>query len=54
MPRICMQSPTWRIPPLERHQKGVAVKLGATPDHCHLFDSDGQAFQRKIVEVLAA
>jgi multiple sugar transport system ATP-binding protein len=43
-----------RIPPLERHQKGVAVKLGATPDHCHLFDSDGQAFQRKIVEVLAA
>jgi multiple sugar transport system ATP-binding protein len=43
-----------RIPPLERHQKGAAVKLGATPDHCHLFDSDGQAVQRKIVEVLAA
>ncbi len=43
-----------RIPPLERHPKGVVVKLGATPDHCHLFDSNGLAFQRKIVEVLAA
>ncbi|HEY3599525.1 MAG TPA: sn-glycerol-3-phosphate ABC transporter ATP-binding protein UgpC [Paraburkholderia sp.] len=43
-----------RIPPLERHPKGNTLKLGATPDHCHLFDSDGQAFQRKIVEVLAA
>ncbi|HTH74018.1 MAG TPA: sn-glycerol-3-phosphate ABC transporter ATP-binding protein UgpC [Trinickia sp.] len=43
-----------RIPPLERHQKGKPVKLGATPEHCHLFDSDGLAFQRKIVEVLAA
>ena len=43
-----------RIPPLEKHTKGDAIKLGATPDHCHLFDSDGQAFQRKIVEVLAA
>ncbi|MPW16196.1 sn-glycerol-3-phosphate ABC transporter ATP-binding protein UgpC [Paraburkholderia sp. CNPSo 3157] len=43
-----------RIPPLERHEKGTTIRLGATPDHCHLFDSDGQAFQRKIVEVLAA
>jgi len=43
-----------RIPPLERHEKGATLRLGATPDHCHLFDSDGQAFQRKIVEVLAA
>ncbi len=43
-----------RIPPLERHEKGGTIRLGATPDHCHLFDSDGQAFQRKIVEVLAA
>ncbi|MEX3814067.1 ABC transporter ATP-binding protein [Paraburkholderia sp. BR13439] len=43
-----------RIPPLERHAKGNTQKLGATPEHCHLFDSDGKAFQRKIVEVLAA
>ncbi|EDT09803.1 TOBE domain protein [Paraburkholderia graminis C4D1M] len=43
-----------RIPPLERHAKGETQKLGATPEHCHLFDSDGKAFQRKIVEVLAA
>ncbi|MEX3930742.1 ABC transporter ATP-binding protein [Paraburkholderia phymatum] len=43
-----------RIPPLERHEKGATIRLGATPDHCHLFNSDGQAFQRKIVEVLAA
>jgi multiple sugar transport system ATP-binding protein len=43
-----------RIPPLERHTKGETQKLGATPEHCHLFDSAGKAFQRKIVEVLAA
>ncbi|WP_118179655.1 ABC transporter ATP-binding protein [Paraburkholderia phosphatilytica] len=43
-----------RIPPLEKHTKGETLKLGATPDHCHLFDSNGQAFERKIVEVLAA
>jgi multiple sugar transport system ATP-binding protein len=43
-----------RIPPLERHERGEAMKLGATPDHCHLFDADGLAFERKIVEVLAA
>ncbi|MGH8781064.1 ABC transporter ATP-binding protein [Paraburkholderia sp.] len=43
-----------RIPPLDRHTKGETQKLGATPEHCHLFGSDGLAFQRKIVEVLAA
>jgi multiple sugar transport system ATP-binding protein len=43
-----------RIPPLERQTKGATQKLGATPEHCHLFDANGQAFQRKIVEVLAA
>jgi len=43
-----------RIPPLERHAKGNVLKLGATPEHCHLFDCEGKAFQRKIVEVLAA
>jgi len=24
------------------------------PEHCHLFNTEGLAFQRKIVEVLAA
>ncbi|TAL92055.1 MAG: sn-glycerol-3-phosphate ABC transporter ATP-binding protein UgpC [Paraburkholderia sp.] len=43
-----------RIPPLERHDRGETLKLGATPDHCHLFDVNGQAFERKIIEVLAA
>jgi multiple sugar transport system ATP-binding protein len=43
-----------RIPPLEHHARGDVLKLGATPEHCHLFDAQGQAFERKIVEVLAA
>ncbi|KVS70070.1 ABC transporter ATP-binding protein [Burkholderia cepacia] len=43
-----------RIPPHDRHTRGDIHKLGATPAHCHLFDSNGQAFERKIVDVLAA
>jgi multiple sugar transport system ATP-binding protein len=43
-----------RIPPLERHTKGTTVKLGAEPDHCHLFDSNGIAFRRRIAQELAA
>ncbi|MDE1183148.1 sn-glycerol-3-phosphate ABC transporter ATP-binding protein UgpC [Paraburkholderia sp.] len=43
-----------RIPPLDRHAKGEVQRLGATPEHCHLFDAEGQAFERRIVEVLAA
>ena len=43
-----------RIPPLERHTQGETLKLGATPEHCHLFNTEGKAFQRKIVEVLSA
>jgi multiple sugar transport system ATP-binding protein len=43
-----------RIPPLERHERGEALKLGADPEHCHLFDEEGRAFERKIVEVLSA
>jgi multiple sugar transport system ATP-binding protein len=39
-----------RIAPLERHVKGNALKLGAASRHCHLFDSDGKAFQRKAEE----
>jgi multiple sugar transport system ATP-binding protein len=43
-----------RIPPLERHARGETLKLGATPEHCHLFNAEGQAFKRKIIEVLSA
>jgi multiple sugar transport system ATP-binding protein len=43
-----------RIPPLEQHERGAALKLGAAPEHCHLFDSEGLAFARKIVEVRSA
>ncbi|HEY3537126.1 MAG TPA: sn-glycerol-3-phosphate ABC transporter ATP-binding protein UgpC [Trinickia sp.] len=43
-----------RIPPLERHERGEALRLGADPEHCHLFDQEGHAFDRKIVEVLSA
>jgi multiple sugar transport system ATP-binding protein len=43
-----------RIPPLERHERGEALRLGADPEHCHLFDQEGRAFDRKIVEVLSA
>ena len=43
-----------RIPPLERHERGESLVLGADPEHCHLFDEDGLAYERKIVEVLSA
>ncbi|MDR5736525.1 MULTISPECIES: sn-glycerol-3-phosphate ABC transporter ATP-binding protein UgpC [unclassified Caballeronia] len=39
-----------RIPPLEKHARGEKLKLGAEPDHCHMFDAEGQAFQRNAVE----
>ncbi len=43
-----------RIAPLDQHRKGNSVKLSAAPKHCHLFDAAGQAFERKVVEVLSA
>ncbi|WP_321844553.1 ABC transporter ATP-binding protein [Paraburkholderia bannensis] len=43
-----------RIPPLEKHERGEALKLGATPDHCHLFDAQGLAFERRFAQELAA
>ncbi|WP_233809991.1 ABC transporter ATP-binding protein [Paraburkholderia sp. HP33-1] len=43
-----------RIAPFERHAKGEMQKLGAAPEHCHLFDCEGNAFERKSMEVLAA
>ena len=43
-----------RIPPLERHARGETLKLGAAPEHCHLFDAHGQAFQRLEAQAWAA
>ncbi|WP_321947229.1 sn-glycerol-3-phosphate ABC transporter ATP-binding protein UgpC [Paraburkholderia sp. J10-1] len=43
-----------RIPPLERHERGEAFKVGSTPDHCHLFNADGLAFERRFAQQLAA
>jgi multiple sugar transport system ATP-binding protein len=43
-----------RIPPLEKHERGSTLKLGTTPDHCHLFDADGQAFERRFAQQIAA
>ena len=43
-----------RIPPLEQHERGEAFKVGSTPDHCHLFDANGQAFERRFAQQLAA
>ncbi|WMY11823.1 ABC transporter ATP-binding protein [Paraburkholderia phenoliruptrix] len=43
-----------RIPPLDRHAHGDWLYLAATPDHCHLFNSDGVAFKRLGAHALAA
>ncbi|SDC29582.1 ABC transporter ATP-binding protein [Paraburkholderia lycopersici] len=43
-----------RIPPLERHERGESFKVGSTPDHCHLFDANGLAFERRFAQQLAA
>ncbi|MFX1761201.1 sn-glycerol-3-phosphate ABC transporter ATP-binding protein UgpC [Paraburkholderia sp. A3BS-1L] len=43
-----------RIPPLEQHERGEVMKLGASPDHCHLFDADGMAFERRFAQQMAA
>jgi multiple sugar transport system ATP-binding protein len=43
-----------RIPPLEKHERGETMRLGAPPDHCHLFDANGQAFERRFAQELAA
>ncbi|SAL72541.1 ABC transporter-like protein [Caballeronia peredens] len=39
-----------RIPPLEKHARGEKLKLGSAPEHCHLFNAEGQAFTRKVVD----
>jgi multiple sugar transport system ATP-binding protein len=38
-----------RIPPLERHAQGETLKFGAMPEHCHLFDEQGRALERRLV-----
>jgi multiple sugar transport system ATP-binding protein len=43
-----------RIPPLDKHAKGLALKLHASPEHCHLFDRDGAAFARLAAAARAA
>ncbi|QSN61795.1 ABC transporter ATP-binding protein [Caballeronia sp. M1242] len=43
-----------RIPPLEKHARGQKLKLGAEPDHCHMFDAAGQAFARNAVQAYLA
>jgi multiple sugar transport system ATP-binding protein len=42
-----------RSAPLERHDRGEALTLGASPDHCHLFGKKGRAFELRIVDVLS-
>ena len=39
-----------RIPPLEKHARGEKLKLGTAPEHCHLFNAEGQAFTRRVVD----
>jgi multiple sugar transport system ATP-binding protein len=39
-----------RIPPLEKHARGEQLKLGSAPEHCHLFNAEGLAFTRNIVD----
>ncbi|QGZ62229.1 ABC transporter ATP-binding protein [Paraburkholderia acidisoli] len=43
-----------RIPPLEKHERGEALKVGAPADHCHLFNAQGLAFERRFAQELAA
>ncbi len=43
-----------RIGPLEQHERGEAMKLGAAAEHCHLFDEGGLAFERHLPQQLAA
>ncbi|SAK51253.1 ABC transporter-like protein [Caballeronia hypogeia] len=39
-----------RIPPLEKHPRGQQLKFGTAPDHCHLFNAEGQAYTRNVVD----
>ncbi|AOJ81752.1 MULTISPECIES: ABC transporter ATP-binding protein [Burkholderia] len=43
-----------RIPPLDTHRAGEMLRVGAQPEHCHLFDADGRALERKPKRALAA
>ncbi|MEK6351067.1 MAG: ATP-binding cassette domain-containing protein, partial [Burkholderia sp.] len=43
-----------RIPPLETHRPGTILRVQAAPEHCHLFDAQGQAFARRSPHAKAA
>ncbi|WP_246795830.1 ABC transporter ATP-binding protein [Burkholderia perseverans] len=43
-----------RIPPLETHRPGEMLRVHAQPEHCHLFDEGGLAFERRSPHALAA
>ncbi|SAL04117.1 sugar ABC transporter protein [Caballeronia calidae] len=43
-----------RIPPLDRHVHGAQLSLVVDPEHCHVFDADGKAFERASRHALAA
>ena len=43
-----------RIPPLDRHAHGAQLSLSMDPEHCHVFDADGKAFDRVSSHAMAA
>ena len=43
-----------RIPPLDRHAHGAQLTLVVDPEHCHVFDAAGKAFERARGQALAA
>ncbi|MBN3726634.1 ABC transporter ATP-binding protein [Burkholderia sp. Ac-20379] len=43
-----------RIPPLETHRPGTILRVQAAPEHCHLFDAEGRAFERRSPHAKAA
>ncbi|AIO66370.1 ABC transporter ATP-binding protein [Burkholderia oklahomensis] len=43
-----------RIPPLDTYRAGEMLRVGAQPEHCHLFDEAGRAFKRKPKHAMAA
>jgi multiple sugar transport system ATP-binding protein len=43
-----------RIPPLDRYAHGSQLTLVVAPEHCHVFDAEGKAFERTNIQALAA
>jgi multiple sugar transport system ATP-binding protein len=40
-----------RVSPTERYERNEALKFGSAPEHCHLFDAKGRAFERMRVAI---